>query len=142
MSKAADERLARRARRGDERAFAAIFERYHQQLYRYCLGILANPEDAQDALQNTMVKALRALPGEERSISLKPWLYRIAHNESIDLLRRRRVTEPVDPDSLPEGPPSPRRLRSASPRGSRSGSGWGGCCPTFTSFPTGSVAPC
>ena len=72
MSRAADERLARRAQRGDERAFAAIFERYHQRLYRYCLGILANPEDAQDALQNTMVRALRALPGEERSISLKP----------------------------------------------------------------------
>ena len=102
MSRAADERLARRAQRGDERAFAAIFERYHQRLYRYCLGILANPEDAQDALQSTMVKALRALPGEARSINLKPWLYRIAHNESIDLLRRRRVTEPTDPGSLPE----------------------------------------
>src|SRR6476646_6391615 len=97
-----DERLTRRAVGGDERAFAAIFERYHQLLYRYCLAILGNPEDAQDALQNTMVRALRALPRQERSISLRPWLYRIAHNESIDLLRRRRVTEPFDPDSLPE----------------------------------------
>src|SRR3954454_21963123 len=85
-----DERLTRRAVGGDERAFAAIFRRYHQSLYRFCLAIVGNPEDAQDALQNTMIKVLRALPGEERKIELKPWLYRIAHNESIDLLRRRR----------------------------------------------------
>ncbi|HEU5254241.1 MAG TPA: sigma-70 family RNA polymerase sigma factor [Solirubrobacterales bacterium] len=91
-----DERLTRRAVGGDERAFGAIFRRYHQPLYRFCLAILGNPEDAQDALQNTMMKVLRALPGEEREIELKPWLYRIAHNESIDLLRRRRETRPLD----------------------------------------------
>jgi RNA polymerase sigma factor (sigma-70 family) len=85
-----DARLARRASDGDELAFAAIFRRYHQELYRFCLSILARPEDAQEALQNTMVKALRSLPGERREIHLKPWLYRVAHNESIDLLRRRR----------------------------------------------------
>ncbi|TMK56137.1 MAG: RNA polymerase sigma factor [Actinobacteria bacterium] len=91
-----DDRLTRRAVGGDERAFAAIFRRYHQSLYRFCLAIVGNPEDAQDALQNTMMKVLRALPGEERKIDLKPWLYRIAHNESIDLLRRRRETRPLD----------------------------------------------
>jgi RNA polymerase sigma factor (sigma-70 family) len=91
-----DDRLARRAVSGDERAFAAIFRRYHQSLYRFCLTIVGNPQDAQDALQNTMVKVLRALPGEERRIELKPWLYRIAHNESIDLLRRRRETRELD----------------------------------------------
>lgn len=93
-----DERLARRAVGGDERAFAAIFDRYHQPLYRYCLAIVGDSQDAQDALQNTMVKVLRALPGEERRIELKPWLYRIAHNESIELLRRRRDTRQLDPE--------------------------------------------
>ncbi|HEX6601087.1 MAG TPA: sigma-70 family RNA polymerase sigma factor [Solirubrobacterales bacterium] len=91
-----DERLTRRAVRGDERAFGAIFRRYHQPLYRYCLTIVGTPEDAQDALQNTMMKVLRALPGEDRKIELKPWLYRIAHNESIDLLRRRKETRELD----------------------------------------------
>jgi RNA polymerase sigma factor (sigma-70 family) len=98
-----DERLVRRAAAGDERALASIFRRYHQSLYRFCLAILGNPEDAQDALQNTMVKALRALPGEERSIQLKPWLYRIAHNESIDLLRRRRQSGELDPEQAAPG---------------------------------------
>src|ERR1051326_7578257 len=85
-----DARLARRAAKRDERAFAAIFRRYHQEIYRFCLSILGNAEDARDALQNTMVKALQALPGEERQIELRPWLYRVAHNESIDLVRKRR----------------------------------------------------
>jgi RNA polymerase sigma factor (sigma-70 family) len=93
-----DDSLARRAVKGDERAFAAIFDRYHQSLYRFCLAIVGNAQDAQDALQNTMVKVLRALPGEERKIELKPWLYRIAHNESIELLRRRRETQQLDPE--------------------------------------------
>ena len=98
-----DERLTRRAVGGDERAFATIFRRYHQALYRFCLAIVGNPEDAQDALQNTMAKVLRALPGEEREIELKPWLYRIAHNESIDLLRRRRETRELDVEQIAPG---------------------------------------
>jgi RNA polymerase sigma factor (sigma-70 family) len=112
-----DDRLARRAVKGDERAFAAIFDRYHQDLYRFCLAIVGNTADAQDALQNTMVKVLGALPGEERQIELKPWLYRIAHNESIELLRRRRPTEQLDPElatrggSLAEDADSRDRLR-------------------------------
>ena len=98
-----DEKLTRRAVGGDERAFAAIFRRYHQSLYRFCLAIVGNPEDAQDALQNTMVKVMRALPGEERTIELKPWLYRIAHNESIDLLRRRRESRELDVEQVAPG---------------------------------------
>ena len=90
MSSVTTDSLAREASRGDERALERIYREYHQPLYRFCLAIVGNPQDAQDALQNTMVKMLRSLPGEERSIALKPWLYRIAHNESIDLLRRRR----------------------------------------------------
>jgi len=103
MNVATDERLTRRAVGGDERAFAAIFDRYHQSLYRFCLAILRDPQDAQDALQNTMVKVLGALPGERRQIDLKPWLYRIAHNESIELLRRRRETGQLDPEQAAPG---------------------------------------
>jgi RNA polymerase sigma factor (sigma-70 family) len=98
-----DERLTRRAVGGDERAFAAIFRRYHQPLYRFCLAIVGNRDDAQEALQNAMVKVMRALPGEERRIELKPWLYRIAHNESIDLLRRRRATQELDVEQIGPG---------------------------------------
>jgi RNA polymerase sigma factor (sigma-70 family) len=94
-----DERLARRAAEGDDRAFAAIFRRYNRDLYRYCLAIAGNPADAQDAVQNAMVKAMRSLPGEQREIKLKPWLYRVAHNEAVELLRQRRGGESLDPEA-------------------------------------------
>jgi RNA polymerase sigma factor (sigma-70 family) len=93
---AIDDTLAREASDGDGRALGKIFHAFHQPLYRYCLAILGNRQDAEDALQETMVKVLRALPGEKRTIALKPWLYRIAHNESIDLLRRRRASVPLE----------------------------------------------
>jgi RNA polymerase sigma factor (sigma-70 family) len=98
---ASDERLVRLASVGDRRAFAEIYERYHQKLYRYCRSILRNDEDARDALQNTMLKALGALPGEERTIELKPWLYRIAHNESMSVVRKRTSAEELDEASMP-----------------------------------------
>lgn len=99
-----DESLARLAARGDARAFALIYERHHQELFRYCRSITRNSEDAADALQSTMAAALRALPGEERAISLRPWLFRVAHNESIALIRRRRPTEELGDEaaSLPD----------------------------------------
>jgi RNA polymerase sigma factor (sigma-70 family) len=85
-----DDRLARFAARGDADAFAVIYERHLQALYRYCLAIVANPDDASDCLQTVMMKAFDALRQSSREISLKPWLFRIAHNEAISLIRRRR----------------------------------------------------
>src|SRR4051794_17576819 len=84
--------LRSRAARGDAAAFAALYERHHQALYRYCRSILRHDEDAQDALQSTMAKAFAALQTERRDIELRPWLFRIAHNEAISILRRRRET--------------------------------------------------
>jgi RNA polymerase sigma factor (sigma-70 family) len=98
-----DARLARRAADGDQRAFAAIYERYHQELYRYCRAILGDPNEAQDALQSTMASALRSLPGEERAIELRPWLYRVAHNEAVSIIRRRQpAAEHQEPPPLHE----------------------------------------
>jgi RNA polymerase sigma factor (sigma-70 family) len=88
-----DRRLARRAARGDPHAFDEIYRHYGPDLYRFCLAMTGNRQDAQDALQNTMVKVMRALPGEERQIALKPWLYRIARNETVEVLRGRRANE-------------------------------------------------
>src|SRR5918995_831862 len=84
--------LRSRAARGDAIAFAAAYERHHQALYRYCRSILRHEEDAQDALQSTFARAFAALQDERRDFELKPWLFRIAHNEAISILRRRRET--------------------------------------------------
>ena len=73
-------------------AFAAVYAEHHQALYRYCRAILGHDEDARDALHNAMTRAYAALQTEDRDFELRPWLYRIAHNESISLLRTRRPT--------------------------------------------------
>ena len=85
-----DERLAQRAGAGDDRAFAVVYQRYHQILYRYCRSILNNDADAQDALQSTFAAAFASLRAGQRDAPMRPWLFRIAHNESISILRRRR----------------------------------------------------
>jgi RNA polymerase sigma factor (sigma-70 family) len=79
-----------RAARGDAAAFALVYDHHHQALYRYCRSILRHDEDAQDALQSTMEHAFAAVQHEPRDIEWRPWLFRIAHNEAISILRRRR----------------------------------------------------
>src|ERR1044072_694294 len=98
-----EERLSKRAAEGDERAFATIFKCYHQELYRFCLTIVRNPQDAQDALQNTMVKTLRALPGEKRHIGWTRSLSGAAHTEAIELLRRHRASVELEPELIASG---------------------------------------
>jgi RNA polymerase sigma factor (sigma-70 family) len=88
--------LRSRAARGDTAAFATVYERHHQALYRYCRSILRHEEDAQDALQNTMAQAFAALQDESRDFELRPWLFRIAHNEAISILRRRRASTELE----------------------------------------------
>jgi RNA polymerase sigma factor (sigma-70 family) len=96
-----DESLAKLAGDGDEAAFAALFNRYRASLSRYCRSILRDTTDAEDAFQNTMVSALRSLRREDLSGRVKPWLYRIAHNESISVIRRRHPEESLVED-LPD----------------------------------------
>jgi RNA polymerase sigma factor (sigma-70 family) len=97
LTRLADERLARAVANGDERAFATIYERYHHELYRYCYWIVRNCDDAYDALQSTLVRSLSALQRRQRDAPLRPWLFRIAHNEAISLIRRRdTASAPVE----------------------------------------------
>jgi len=93
-----DERLARLVSRGNAQAFATLYARHQRALAGYCRAIVRDEQDAQDALQNAMMHALGALQAGERELKVRPWLYRIAHNESVSLLRRRRVAERLPDD--------------------------------------------
>ncbi|MGC9219860.1 MAG: sigma-70 family RNA polymerase sigma factor [Solirubrobacteraceae bacterium] len=93
-----DERLARAIGSGSQSAFTTLFSRYHQPLYRYCRSLVGRDEDAQDVLQTTFTKALVALRAAQRDAPLRPWLYRIAHNESVSLLRTRREHTEIPPE--------------------------------------------
>jgi RNA polymerase sigma factor (sigma-70 family) len=90
LSRLSDELLARYTARGSERAFAVLYERYHQPLYGYCRSIVRDDTDAQDALQSTFAGALSTLQRGQRNAPLRPWLFRIAHNEAVSLIRRRQ----------------------------------------------------
>ncbi|WP_315626075.1 RNA polymerase sigma factor [Thermanaerothrix sp. 4228-RoL] len=77
-------------RNGDRKEFARLVDAYSTPIYRLALKILGNPQDAEDVLQETFIKALSALPTFEGRSSLSTWLYRIAVNEALMLLRRRK----------------------------------------------------
>jgi RNA polymerase sigma factor (sigma-70 family) len=100
LGRLADERLAQLVAAGRERAFAVLYERYHQPLYRYCRSMLRNDQDAQDVLQSTFASALAALQEDKRNAPFRPWLFRIAHNEAVTVIRRRRDAGQEISDSL------------------------------------------
>ena len=93
--------LARRVAMGDERAFTTLYERYAARLHAYCWTILRDEAAVQDALQSTWLNALTALRARRRSAPLRPWLFRIAHNESVSIIRRR---EPAITATVPDAP--------------------------------------
>ncbi len=95
-----DEQLARLVASGDERAFAAIYDRHQGALYRYCLTIVRDPDDARDVLQSVMANALAALQKRAPDAPVKPWLFRITHNEAISALRRRRPAAELHDDAI------------------------------------------
>ncbi len=90
-----DERLAQLAAGGDRRAFDVLFERHRRGLERSARSIVGNEHDAQDVLQSTALKAFVGLAARSSGAPLRPWLYRIASNEAITVLRRRRA-RPAD----------------------------------------------
>jgi RNA polymerase sigma factor (sigma-70 family) len=102
LERLSDERLASLVHAGNDDAFAALFDRYRESLARYCRTIVRSPEDACDAQQNAMLGALRALRARRLRGRVRPWLYRVAHNESINVMRRRREHAELD-----EGVPAP-----------------------------------
>lgn len=100
--RARDDRLARRVRTGDDRAFEALYWRYQVPLSRYARSIVGSEADAQDVMQTAMTKALLALRANRRDAPMKAWLFRIVHNEAISLLRRRPPGTDRDPESIVE----------------------------------------
>lgn len=77
-------------KRGDRQEFARLVNLYAGPIYRLALKMLNSPQDAEDVLQNTFLKALQSIESFEGRSSLSTWLYRIAANEALMLLRRQR----------------------------------------------------
>jgi RNA polymerase sigma factor (sigma-70 family) len=103
---ASDDGLVALTRAGSERAFAEIMRRYQRPLQFYCLHLVGAPR-AEDAVQQAFMQAFISLrDGARREIALRPWLYRIARNCAIDLLRKQLDHDELDPefDGMPQTP--------------------------------------
>jgi RNA polymerase sigma factor (sigma-70 family) len=83
-----DERLIVLMRRGNSSAFEVLVSRYHSRLLAFCRHLLGSKEDAEDVLQEVLAAAFNAILADERPINVRPWLYRIARNRSLNHLRR------------------------------------------------------
>ncbi len=105
-----------RARSGDAEAFTALCAPFEGMVYRHCLQLLNSQADAQDALQETMLRAYRSIGRFHGVSGVGTWLYRIAHNVCLDMLRSPRARaeaasldalgeagfDPADPAASPE----------------------------------------
>jgi RNA polymerase sigma factor (sigma-70 family) len=83
-----DERLVALTRRGQHAAFEVLCSRYQSRLLSFCRHMLSSREDAEDVLQEVFAAAFNAVLADEREINVRPWLYRIARNRSLNHLRR------------------------------------------------------
>src|SRR5215211_743520 len=84
-----DDQLVALFRVGNEAAFGVIHDRYRQRLFAYTRQMLAgSKQDAEDALQDVFLRAYGALRADDRPVTLRAWLYRVAHNRCVDQLRR------------------------------------------------------
>jgi RNA polymerase sigma factor (sigma-70 family) len=97
---ASDERLVKRIRAGSEEAFATLYERYQRRLLSFCRHMLGSQAEAEDAVQQCFVNAHRDIMRGEKELRVRPWLYRIARNQCISVLRARRFDAELDPEQL------------------------------------------
>jgi RNA polymerase sigma factor (sigma-70 family) len=92
-----DEKLIALIRRGNHHAFEALMSRYQSRLLAFCRHMLSSKEDAEDVLQEVFAAAFNAIQADDRALNVRPWLYRIARNRSLNHLRR---VQPIGVDSM------------------------------------------
>ena len=92
-----DERLIALVRRGNHAAFEMLVARYQSRLLAFCRHMLGSREDAEDVLQEVFAASFNAILADDRPINVRPWLYRIARNRSLNHLRR---VQPIGVDSM------------------------------------------
>lgn len=116
---ARDAELVAKSKAGDTRAFGELVRRYQKPVFRIVLRMVRSQDDADDLTQDTFVRAHRGLKTFKEEFDFHPWLYRIAVNQAINFINRRKRQAAADIDEVPEtdlktGPDPESPLQSAS----------------------------
>ncbi|MDQ1284402.1 MAG: polymerase sigma factor [Patescibacteria group bacterium] len=98
--KISDNDLARVVREGDSERYGEIIERYQGKLFAYLYRLIGNREEAQDLLQDVFIKVYRNLRGYDADRKFSSWIYRIAHNEAVNHIKRKSLKRFVSWESV------------------------------------------
>lgn len=102
LEELSDASLIRRFKLGDQEALGVLLRRHSDSLYRFCLYLVTNREDAEDVYQETLARAISRVDTLETGTAFRSWLFRIARNLSVDAFRNRKRTLPLlDEDVAP-----------------------------------------
>lgn len=85
------ETAVQRVKDGETHLFEIIIDTYQQQLFHYCYHMLGNIQEAEDAVQESFIKAFQKIGDYKNSISFSAWLYKITHNHCLNVLRRKKL---------------------------------------------------
>src|SRR5580704_16795697 len=89
MTTETDETITTRVQGGEADAFATLVERYEDKLMRYARKFLRDPDDAKDIVQEVFIKAYENIQSFDATRRFSPWVYRIAHNEFVNAIKKR-----------------------------------------------------
>jgi len=89
MANETDEAIAILVQNGESEAFGMLVERYEEKLMRYARKFLRDPDDAKDIVQEVFIKAYENIQSFDASRRFSPWIYRIAHNEFVNGIKKR-----------------------------------------------------
>ncbi|MBA2630363.1 MAG: sigma-70 family RNA polymerase sigma factor [Thermoleophilaceae bacterium] len=104
LALASDDRLAEWVKRGNETALEVVYQRHGRAILAFCRHMLGSREEAEEVVQHVFTAAWSDLQRNERPVHLKPWLYTVARNRCLSLLRARRpVATPLDDSVATEG---------------------------------------
>ena len=117
---ATDEELVTRSQQDDERAFGELVPRYESKVYSLAMKMLRNPEDAEDVLQETFLRAYRGIKSFQGHSTFSTWIYRITANSALMRLRKKQLpTVSIEDSDEREAPIS---IRATGPRARSSSS--------------------
>jgi len=95
-----EQQLIAELQRGSDRALAAVYQEFSQGVFAYCLKILADRQLAEDVVQETFLKVRQHAQSIQRNESFKSWVFRIARNEALMQLRKKRSNGQIEDESV------------------------------------------